>query len=78
MSSCLSWVRAPTGSGTELSDKLHRIDPGAVRREVEAAGFVFEGAGEFLANPADARTASIFDPSVRGATDQFALRFRKP
>lgn len=70
--------RAPAGSGTAFSDKLHRIDPDAVRREVEAAGFVFDGASEILANPADARTASVFDPSVRGATDQFALRFRKP
>jgi predicted methyltransferase len=70
--------RATAGSGTTLSDRLHRIDPEAVRREVEAAGFVFEGASEILANPADARTMSVFDPSVRGATDQFALRFRKP
>lgn len=70
--------RAPAGSGTSLSDKLHRIDPEAVRRQVEAAGFVFDGASEMLANPADARTVSVFDPSVRGATDQFAQRFRKP
>jgi predicted methyltransferase len=70
--------RAPVGSGTTLSDRQHRIDPDAVRREVEAAGFVFDAASEILANPADARTVSVFDPSVRGATDQFALRFRKP
>jgi len=59
-------------------DKLHRIDPAQVRREVEAAGFVFEAQSEVLANPKDPRTASVFDPSVRGSTDQFALRFRKP
>lgn len=59
-------------------DKLHRIDPAQVRREVEAAGFVFEAQSEMLANPKDPRTASVFDPSVRGSTDQFAMRFRKP
>jgi predicted methyltransferase len=59
-------------------DKLHRIDPAQVRREVEAAGFVFEAESAVLANPQDPRTAAVFDPSVRGTTDQFALRFRKP
>jgi len=59
-------------------DRLHRIDPAQVRREVEAAGFRFDGASEVLANPADPKTAAVFDPSVRGRTDQFVLRFRKP
>lgn len=70
--------RAPAGSGVTLSDKTHRIDPEAVRKEVEAAGFVFDGESQMLANSADHKTASVFDPSVRGRTDQFALRFRKP
>ena len=26
----------------------------------------------------DPRTAIVFDPSIRGRTDQFMLRFRKP
>jgi len=59
-------------------DRLHRIDPAQVRREVEAAGFTFDGESEVLANPADPRSAAVFDASVRGKTDQFALRFRKP
>lgn len=59
-------------------DRLHRIDPAQVRREVEAAGFIFEAETDVLANPKDPQTAGVFDPSVRGATDQFALRFRKP
>lgn len=59
-------------------DRLHRIDPAQVRREVEAAGFRFEAASEALANPRDTRAAGVFDPSIRGATDQFMLRFRKP
>jgi len=57
---------------------LHRIDPAVVRQEVEAAGFKFDGESKVLANPADPHTANVFDPSVRGHTDQFILRFRKP
>ncbi len=60
------------------ANTLHRIDQAAVRREVEAAGFVFDGASEVLRNPADARTLNVFDPSLRGHTDQFVMRFRKP
>ena len=30
------------------------------------------------ANPKDPLTASVFDPAIRGHTDQLALRFRKP
>lgn len=59
-------------------DRLHRIDPAQVRREVEAAGFRFDGQSDLLADPADRHTASVFDPAIRGRTDQFLLRFRKP
>jgi predicted methyltransferase len=45
---------------------------------VEAAGFVFDGESDVLRNPADARTTSVFDPAIRGRTDQFVMRFRKP
>jgi predicted methyltransferase len=69
---------APAGSGVADTDTLHRIDAATVRKEVEAAGFVFDGESKVLANPADPRTVKVFDPSIRGHTDQFILRFRKP
>jgi len=69
---------APAGSGLADTDTLHRIDEATVRKEVEAAGFVFDGESKVLANPADPRTIKVFDPSIRGHTDQFILRFRKP
>jgi len=62
---------------TETADKLHRIDPAAVRKEVEGAGFVFDGESDILRNPADPHTALVFDPSIRGHTDQFVYRFKK-
>lgn len=58
--------------------KLHRIDEALVKKEVTAAGFVLDGESQVLRNPADPRTANVFDPSIRGKTDQFVLRFRKP
>jgi predicted methyltransferase len=69
---------APAGSGMSDTDTLHRIDPAAVKRQVEAAGFVFDGESTVLRNPADPHTVKVFDPSIRGRTDQFAYRFRKP
>jgi predicted methyltransferase len=69
---------AAAGTGVADTNTLHRIDPAAVRKEVEAAGFKFDGDSKLLANPADPHSAKVFDPAIRGHTDQFVLRFRKP
>ncbi|MBE7218239.1 MAG: class I SAM-dependent methyltransferase [Caulobacteraceae bacterium] len=69
---------AAAGTGLRDTDTLHRIDPAAVKAEVTAAGFVFDGSSDALANPADDHTKAVFDPSIRGRTDQFIYRFRKP
>ena len=68
----------PDDKGVIIPDKLHRIDEAVAKKEIEAAGFVLEGESDLLRNPADPRTALVFDPSIRGHTDQFVLRFRKP
>ncbi len=57
---------------------VHRIDPAVVKREVEAAGFKFDGESDVLRNPADDHTKGVFDPSVRHHTDQFVYKFKKP
>lgn len=69
---------AADGSGTTLSDSLHRIDKAAVVAALTKAGFALEAESDLYARPEDPRTANVFDPSIRGKTDQFALRFRKP
>ena len=69
---------AVAGSGIGATETLHRIDPARVKADMQAAGFVFDGASNVLANPADDHTKLVFDPSVRGHTDQFLFRFRKP
>ena len=56
----------------------HRIDPAVVKAQVTAAGFKFVGASNVLANPADDHSKSVFDPALRGHTDQFVFKFRKP
>jgi predicted methyltransferase len=71
-------VALPGSPPVETADKLHRIDPAVVKAEMTAAGFVFDGETDILANPADPHTMLVFDPSIRGKTDQFAYRFRKP
>ncbi|MEO8115594.1 MAG: methyltransferase [Phenylobacterium sp.] len=69
---------AAAGSGLGATEGLHRIDPATVKAEVTAAGFVFDGESPVLANPADDHTKMVFDPAIRGRTDQFLFRFRKP
>jgi predicted methyltransferase len=49
-----------------------------VKAEVIAAGFTFAGESKLLANPADDRTKPVFDPAIRGKTDQFVYKFSKP
>jgi len=61
-----------------VTKTLHRIDPAVVKQEVTAAGFKFEGESDLLKNAADDHSKAVFDPSLRGHTDQFILKFRKP
>ena len=63
---------------TGATESQHRIDPEVVKKEVEGAGFVLDGSSDALKNPADDHKAKVFDPAIRGKTDQFILRFRKP
>src|SRR5215469_13153296 len=69
---------AEPGSGLRDTETLHRIDEAAVKQEVEAAGFKLAGESNVLRNPADDHKSKVFDASVKGKTDQFILKFRKP
>ena len=57
---------------------LHRIPKAQVIAEVTAVGFRLADEGKFLNRPADDHTKPIFDPAIRGHTDQYALKFVKP
>jgi predicted methyltransferase len=66
------------GDTREVVEKYHRIDPATVRRDFEAAGFVLDAQSDLLRNPADDHSKNVFDESIRGKTDRFVYRFRKP
>jgi predicted methyltransferase len=66
---------AATGTGAGRAESLHRIDPAAVREEVETAGFVLDAESTALANKDDPHSTKVFDPSIKGETDRFAYRF---
>jgi predicted methyltransferase len=69
---------AAPGSGFEATETLHRVDAEAVKKEVLAAGFKLDGESSALKSAADDHTGKVFDSGVRGHTDQFVLKFRKP
>lgn len=68
----------PGGDTRALVDKLHRIDPAKVRADMERAGFVFDGESDALRMKDDDHSKNVFDPAIRGKTDRFMMRFRKP
>jgi predicted methyltransferase len=70
--------QAVSGSPSETGTTVHRIDSAIVIAELEGAGFVLDGESNVLANPEDDHTKGVFDPSVRGKTDRYVLRFKKP
>lgn len=67
-----------SAKGVDFDDKLHRINMQRVKDEVLAAGFEFVAESNVLDNPNDDGTKGVFDASIRGKTDQFILKFRKP
>jgi predicted methyltransferase len=58
--------------------KFHRIQLAQAKEVLTKAGFKIEAESKILANPADDHTKGVRDPSVRGHTDQFLIRARKP
>ncbi len=58
--------------------KLHRIYHQRVLDELAEAGFIFEAKADFLENVDDDHSKVVFDPAIRGKTDRFVLKFRKP
>ncbi|HEY5072379.1 MAG TPA: methyltransferase [Caulobacteraceae bacterium] len=70
--------QANPGVTPEQIAVLHRIDKARVIAEVTAAGFKLADEGDFLRRPGDDHLKTIFDPAIRGHTDQYALKFVKP
>ena len=69
---------SPGGDTRATVEKFHRIDPAVVKADFERAGFQFAGSSDLLRNPADDHSLPVFDAQVRGKTDRFMFKFKKP
>jgi len=69
---------AKEGAAIDSVATLHRIDRSIVVADLLAAGFVLDAESDMLRNPADDHSVGVFAPEIRGSTDRFVLRFRKP
>ena len=69
---------AVAGSPRSTGSTVHRIDPAIVKEELQLAGFTLDAESDLLRNPDDDHSKNVFDPAIRGNTDRFMLRFRKP
>jgi predicted methyltransferase len=68
---------AEPGSGYEVANTLHRIDPNIVKYQMDEAGFKLIEEAFYLRNPQDDLTKGVFDTNVRGRTDRFIYKFSK-
>lgn len=58
--------------------QLHRIPKHFLLEDAKTVGFVVDGESDILAHAADDHTKMVFDPTLRGKTDQFVVRLRRP
>ncbi len=58
--------------------RLHRIPQAVAVDLATRAGFVLEAEGEMLKHPEDDLTKMVFGKDIRGKTDRFVLKLRKP
>jgi|SRR6185369_932473 len=70
--------QGPASLTDEQIEKMHRINRDIVVQEVTSVGFKLVAEGKFLRRPGDDHTLSIFDKTIQGHTDQYALKFVKP
>ncbi len=68
---------AAVGAGLAATSKVHRMDEAVAKSELKAAGFVLDGEGDLLHNPADDRAGSNSE-SGHFASDRFMLRMKRP
>lgn len=63
------------GDATQVARDLHRIDPQVVKDSFKDSCFTLDARAEFLNNPDDDHTLSVFDKTIRGKTDRFVFRY---
>ena len=68
---------APAGAPPSTGGDTHRIDPNIIYELATSAGLRRGETSDLFANPADDGTRNVFDPSIRGSTDQFFVSYVK-
>jgi predicted methyltransferase len=71
-------VANPNDDTRATVEKYHRIDPNVVKADFKRAGFVFVGSSDLLRNPADKHDVEVHDDRIKGHTDRFIFKFKKP
>jgi predicted methyltransferase len=66
------------GAGLEATSKFHRMDEALAKQELIAAGFKLDGESQILRHPDDKRGEGNAEADVRGKTDRFMLRLKRP
>lgn len=66
------------GDAGANNEELHRIEESKVRSAATAAGFEIDGDSALLRSADDDHTQNVFADGLRGKTDRFLLRLRKP
>lgn len=66
------------GNADADNASLHRIEKSRVIETAAAAGFIVEDESDLLSNDTDDHTQTVFSDGVRGKTDRFLLKLRKP
>lgn len=68
---------AKAGSGYDVANNQHRIDPALVKEQMLQAGFKLVEEAFYLRNDSDKLELSVFDENIRGRTDRFIYKFIK-
>ncbi|WP_444994119.1 class I SAM-dependent methyltransferase [Aliikangiella sp. IMCC44359] len=63
--------------GARDAQKLHRIEPKFVKKDLSTYGFHFIKSTDILKNPDDPLNISVFDPKIRRKTERFVFLFQK-
>ncbi len=66
------------GANENDNKELHRMTKAQAVKSVTDAGFEIVAEGEMLRNSEDDRAAYVFAEGMRGNTDRFVLKSRKP
>jgi predicted methyltransferase len=66
-----------SGNAGADNEALHRMEEKDARELAAAAGFEIESS-DLLRNADEDRSLYVFDPAIRGKTDRFVLKLRKP